>query len=96
MPIDAHQGDETEQQDYVPGTQRRDRAIRKLFELGPHVSGFPDEAMRVLKLNRQRPRGHAGRIFMGRDIRTRREMQRSKIERSSSRTSSTGAGDSAS
>lgn len=37
-PIDAHRDDEPQQQSDVPDTHHRDRAIRKLFELGPHVS----------------------------------------------------------
>ena len=80
--IDTHRHDETDEQHDMLRHQRKEEAIRKLFEIGPQMPGYAAECMRVLALNRKRPRGHAGRIFLARDLKTRREIQRSRMKKS--------------
>ena len=58
--------------------ERRDRTMDELFKLVPQTFGYADECMRVLNLNRQRPRNHPGRIFMARHIKTLRDIHRSR------------------
>jgi len=85
--IDAHRGDETEVQHDMLRHQRTEERIRELFEIGPHAASYGKAAMQVLTLNRQRPRGHQGRILLARDIKMRREIQRFMIDESLSDTS---------
>ena len=67
--------------------KRRDRRIRELYKIIPYKVGYPDEAMRVLRLNRQRERNHPGRIFVARELQIRRDIQRERMQRSTSSTS---------
>ena len=58
--------------------------IRDLHRLVPHVPGYIEETMRVLQLNRARSRGHPGRTFVARDLKTLREIQRSRMQQTTS------------
>ena len=58
-----------------------DERYRRLFGLVPHVPGYVEEAMRVLDLNRKRESGHSGRIFVARDLKCRRDILRSRMQR---------------
>ena len=78
----------TGEQDDMPRHRLRDRVIRKLFAIGSRTSLYVNESMRVLEMNRQCPRGHAGRMFLARDIKSRREIQRAQMERCTSAASS--------